>query len=169
MGFFKELGNAFGSGLKGFGGGGDEVQQLQLYTPQQQDFMSMILGGATPGMESGLSYLSQMLSGDEEAFSAFEDPYKRQFQEQTIPGLAERFASLDAQGSSAFGQALGGAGAGLSENLASLREGLKMQSISQLQGLSGLGLKQQFENLYKQDSGGSGADIAKIAMQLAMM
>ena len=132
----------------------EKKEQLPLFTPQQQEFMSSLLQQTQPGMQSGLQYLTSLLGGGEEAFSAFEAPLKRQFEEQTIPALAERFAGLDAQGSSAFGQALSQAGAGLTENLAALREGLKGQAITQLQGLTGMGLGQQFENLLRPATGG---------------
>lgn len=111
--------------------------------------MDSMMSGSQPGLESGMSYLSSILGGDETSAGAFEAPLMRQFQEQTVPELAERFASLDAQGSSAFGQSLGQAGAGLAENLAALREGLKMQAIQQLQGLGGMGLGQRFENILR--------------------
>jgi len=141
----------FGSFLFGEKG---EMQQAQMYTPEQQKFMDMILKGAGGGMGSGMDYLSSILSGDESAYSKFEAPLKRQYEEQTIPALAERFAGLDAQRSSAFGQSLGQAGAGLTENLAALRENLKMQALQQLQGMAGMGLEQRFENIYKQGSSG---------------
>lgn len=90
----------------------------------------------SPLYQSGSNYLQQLLSGSPEATSQFEAPYMRQFNEQTIPALAERFSSLGsgAQRSSAFQQALGQAGAGLSENLASLRGGMQMQGLGQALG-----------------------------------
>lgn len=138
----------------------DKIEQLPMFTPEQQAFLSKILGGSQEGIGSGMEYLTQLLSGDEGAFEAFEAPMKRQFEEETVPGLAERFAGLDAQGSSAFGQALGQAGAGLTENLAQLREGLKGQALSQLQGLAGMGLGQQFENILRPGTGGAFGELA---------
>jgi len=132
-----------------FKGTKDKWEQKQLFTPQQQAFMDAMMAGAQPGLESGLGYLSSLLGGGQEATQAFEAPLMRQFQEQTIPALAERFAGLDAQGSSAFGQSLGQAGAGLAENLAALREGLKMQAIGQLSQLGGMGLGQRYENILR--------------------
>lgn len=105
-------------------------QQQQLF---QQLLSGMFGGGQNPLFGAGQNYLQQLLGGGPEATAAFEAPYLRQFQEQTVPGLAERFAGLGsgAQSSSAFQQALGQAGAGLSENLASLRSGLQMQALPQ--------------------------------------
>ena len=60
----------------------------------------------------------------------------RQFNEQIVPGIAERFSGLGsgAQSSSAFQQALGGAGADLSERLGALRGGLQGQAANQALG-----------------------------------
>ena len=136
--------------------------------------------GQSPLFQQGSSYLQQLLSGSPESTQAFEAPYMRQFQEQTVPALAERFSGLGAgaQSSSAFQQALGQAGAGLSENLASLRGQLQLgglgqalnyaqQPISNYQGFAGMGLgtstkafapKQQpfWQQLIAQLSGGVG-------------
>lgn len=132
-----------------FGGKKGKVKQASKYTPQQILFMQNMLEGSQPGMLQGMDYLTKMISGDESAYAKFEKPYMTQFNQEIIPALAERFAGMDAQSSSAFGQALGGAGAGLMENLAALREGLRSQALSQLQGMSGIGLQQQFENYYQ--------------------
>ncbi len=129
-----------------FGGKKERMEKAPMFTPEQEAFLNQLLGGSQEGMSSGMEYLTNLLSGDTEAFEA---PLKRQFEEETIPGLAERFAGADAQESSAFGQALGQAGAGLTENLSQLREGLKGQALSQLQGLAGMGLGQRFENVLR--------------------
>jgi hypothetical protein len=137
-------------------------QQLSTLSKGQRGLLQQLLGSLqgqssniqqSPLYQQGSSYLSSLLSGSPEATAAFEAPYMRQFNEQIVPGLAERFSGLGAgaQSSSAFSQALGAAGAGLQENLASLREGLRgqaagqalgyaQQPISNLQGLAGLGL-----------------------------
>lgn len=107
----------------------------------------------SPLFQQGSSFLQNLLSGSPEATAAFEAPYMRQFNEQIVPALAERFSGLGsgAQSSSAFSQALGAAGSGLQENLASLRGqmqlgalpqalGYAQQPISNLQGFSQLGL-----------------------------
>ena len=110
----------------------------------------------SPLFQQGSGFLQQLLSGSPESTQAFEAPAMRQFNEQIIPGIAERFSGLGAgsQSSSAFQQALGQAGAGLSENLQALRSGLQLQGaqqglqyaqqpISNYQGLAGLGLGTQ--------------------------
>jgi hypothetical protein len=110
----------------------------------------------SPLFQQGGNFLQQLLSGSPEAFKSFEAPAMRQFNEQIIPGIAERFSGLGAgsQSSSAFQQALGQAGAGLSEQLQALRSGLQFgaipqalgyaqQPISNFQGMAGLGLGTQ--------------------------
>ena len=76
----------------------------------------------------------------------------RQFHQQTIPSLAERFSGAGAggQSSSAFGQQLGQAGAGLAENLGALRGNLQMQAASGLSNQMTSALQQRpFENLFR--------------------
>ena len=123
-----------------------DPMQRQLYGQQAEG-----LGGIQPQI---MSYLQQLLSGSPESSAAFEAPYKRQFEEQTVPALAERFAGAGALSSSGFQQALGQAGAGLSENLAALREGQRMQSISPIMQMIQNLLGQQTQAfLPKQPSG----------------
>lgn len=103
-------------------------------------------------------YLQNLLSGSPQSTSAFEAPAMRQFNEQIIPGLAERFSGLGAgsQSSSAFQQALGQAGAGLSENLQALRSGLQGGAAQQLLGLPSQFLGAGFQSpfAYMQTQGG---------------
>jgi hypothetical protein len=132
-----------------FFGKPDKEQKMSTVTPEQQAFMNMMLQMGGQGMGQGFDYFSQIMSDDPSATEAFEAPYLRQFQEQTIPNIAEQFSALDAQGSSAFGQTLSSAGAGLQENLAALRQGLKMQAMQQMQGMAGMGMGQQWENIFR--------------------
>ena len=104
----------------------------------QNQLLSMLQGQLAPGgtYGQGQSYLQNLLSGSPTATSAFEAPHMRQFQEQTLPGIAERFSGLGAgaQSSSAFQQQLGQAGASLQEQLASLRGGLQLGGLGQALG-----------------------------------
>lgn len=121
-----------------------KMQAMPTLAPEQQQLFSQLLGGLQGPMQSGLSNLGQLLSGDTEAYEA---PAMRQFQEQIVPGIAERFTGMGAgaQGSSAFGQQLGQAGAGLAENLAMQRAGLQQQGLSQLSGLFGQAMQPTFQ------------------------
>ena len=84
-----------------------------------------------PLFKQGQQYLGDLLSNKPGAFEAFEAPIKKQFYEEEVPQLAERFTKNDAQRSSAFQQAFARAGEDLSLKLASLREGLKSGAASQ--------------------------------------
>lgn len=139
--------------------------KISTVSRPQKAFLNQLLGQLSgqssniqqsPLFQQGTSFLQNLLSGSPESTAAFEAPAMRQFQEQIIPKLAERFSGMGAgaQSSSAFQQALGQAGAGLSENLQALRSGLQMQAlpsalgfaqqpISNLLGLGGLGLGTQ--------------------------
>lgn len=109
---------------------------VSTLNPQQQGLFNQQAGGLGSIQPQIMQYLQNLLSGSPEATAAFEAPYMRQFNEQIVPQLAERFAGLGATSSSGFQQALGQAGAGLSENLASLREGLRSGAAQQ--GMSGI-------------------------------
>lgn len=137
-------------------------QQLSTMSKGQSGLLKQLLGSLqgqstniqqSPLFQQGSSFLQSLLSGSPEATAAFEAPYMRQFNEQIIPQLAERFsgAGAGAQSSSAFQQALGQSGADLSERLAALKGNLGMQAagqglqyaqqpISNLQGFSQLAL-----------------------------
>jgi hypothetical protein len=84
-----------------------------------------------PLYKQSQNYISQLLTPGSEAQRAFEAPAMRQFNEQIVPGIAERFSGLGAQSSSAFGQTMGQAGSSLSERLASMRQSLAMGALPQ--------------------------------------
>ena len=140
----------------------EQMQQAPTMTVGQNDLLMQLLSGLSGGgegagggaMGQGMSYLQNLLSGDT---SQFEQPLMRQFNEQVVPGMAERFSGMGsgAQGSSAFGQQMGQAGAGLMEQLGSLRGGLQQQGLGQLSGLMGQGLgARSFENIFRPETSG---------------
>jgi hypothetical protein len=101
--------------------------------------MQLIQGGGglqnNPLFQSGQSHLQSLLSNEPGAFEAFEAPFKEQFEQEIVPGIAERFAGLGtgagSLNSSGLNNALAQAGKGLSTNLAGLRSGLQMQASQQ--------------------------------------
>ena len=104
-----------------------------------------------PTYQTGTDYLQSLMNQSPEAMKQFEAPYLRQFNEQTVPQLAEQFAGYGALGSSGFQNTLGQAGAGLQELLASLHgklgleasnQGLAYSQLPFQQALQGQGLKQ---------------------------
>ena len=99
----------------------------------------------SPVETAGGSFLQRLLNEPaEEQLRGFEAPYMRQFQEEIAPAIAERYAGQNAIRGSGFQNAMMGAGAGLAENLASLKGNLINQLIGQqLQGANvGLGYAQ---------------------------
>jgi hypothetical protein len=122
-------------------------KSISTLTSGQKKSLKQLLGSLggqptnimeSPLFQQGQGYLQNLLQGGPQATSAFEAPYLREFQQRTIPALAERFAGLGsgALSSSAFQQALGSAGAGLQEQLAALRSGLQMQALPQALGFA---------------------------------
>lgn len=125
-----------------------KTRQLPTMSPEQMDFfrnfLSQLGGAGAGGFGESMDYLRGLVSGDPESMRAFEAPYLRQFQEQTVPALTERLTGLGAGGGRASGaaQVLGQAGQSLQEKLASLRAGLQGQAAQQLMGtyMQGAGL-----------------------------
>lgn len=98
-----------------------------------------------PGYQQGNEWLMNLFN-DPNFFNAFEAPLQRQFQEQTIPDLANRFASQGSGGSlgsTGFRNQLAREGSNLSTNIAALRGNMQQQAIPQLLGYS----QQPFQNL----------------------
>lgn len=165
-------GGALIGGLSGlFSGGKDKVRQIPTQTKEQQEYLKNVLGqlqqgGIGQNYGQANDYLSQMLSGDPEAYARFAAPHMTQFEQQTVPMLAERFAGMTGPfgkptDSSGFGQALSGAGGQLQSNLAGLYAQLQQQAAQQALGqynyLSGLGLgTQAFQPMYQPGTPGFG-------------
>ncbi len=133
-----------------------ETTILPKFTPEQEQFRQRLLGQAGNQLQNpqqqfnaqpGIQQLMQLLTGqlgqqgrptDTSGFNPIEAHATRQFNTQTIPGLAERFQAMGGQGtgnSSAFQGALGQAGSDLQSGLASLRSqyGIQQQGLNQRQ------------------------------------
>ncbi|MGD8326448.1 MAG: hypothetical protein PVF65_05995 [Sphingomonadales bacterium] len=136
------LGNPFGKKQK--------TQEFRRFSPQQESVLNQLLGGAQQQLPSGLDFLQNILGQSPEAMQAYEAPALRQFQEQILPMIAERFTGgygSGSQRSSAFGQQLGQQGAALAEKLQAQRAGLGFDALSQLQNLLGYGLTPRTERV----------------------
>ncbi len=144
----------FMSYLFGDRGGFDQVSR---FTPQQQSLFNNFLPGLGQAQNSGLEYIRKLLSGEPGAFDEFEAPLMRQYNQEIVPGLAERFAGMGsggAQNSSAFQQTLGQSGQELMERLGALRGNLRNNALGQLQGFTQQGLQPTFESVYRQPTQG---------------
>lgn len=130
----------------------EKTQEFRRFDPQQEQVLNQLLGGGQQLLPSGFEFLQNLLSQDPSQMQAFERPALRQFEEQIIPGIAERFTGRFGTGSmrsSAFGQQLGQAGAGLAEKLQAQRGGLGMQALSQLRAMLSPGLGQRTDTVFR--------------------
>ncbi len=133
------------------------MQKESLLNPQQEGLNQQLLGGLGQPTGSGLEWLNMLMSQDPQAMQQFQAPMMRQFEQQTVPMIAERFAGMGSHGassSSAMQQTMGQAGKELSESLGALRGNIGMQAMSQLQSLLGQSMRPTFENIYMQPTKG---------------
>src|SRR6266404_1884571 len=135
-------------------GSPEEHERVSTLRPEQEPLFRQLqaaLQGQGAGGAFGQSadYYRGLLGNNSQDFNSFAAPEMRQFNEQTIPGLAEQFAGFGGSGSldgSGFRNAAINAGTDLSERLGAIRAQLRQQGA---QGLSGLG--QQGLGNYSQD------------------
>jgi hypothetical protein len=138
-------------------GSGDKMNKVPTMSKPQQALLSQLMqmispqGGLGQGAQQGVNLQQQLMDPSSQAVDQFAQPYMNQFNQQTIPGLAERFAGMGAMGgglsSSGFGQSLSAAGGNLQNQLAQLKAGLGQnaaQSLMQQYGqMTGMGLNAQ--------------------------
>lgn len=124
--------------------GSDKFKQQNAFSPQQMGLHQGMGGTLQNSGAYGQAFgnLQNMLDPSDEGYDRFTQPYMDQFNEQTLPMLAERFAGRGALSSSAFGQSLSSAGAGLQNSLASLKAGLQQKAGNDIFG--------QYENFLGQ-------------------
>jgi hypothetical protein len=140
----------------------ERMQQVPTISPQQQQLFSQLLGGLGGQLGGGMDVISQMLGGQQPFLEQLQEPALRQFREQTIPGIAERFTGQfgpGGQASSAFQQQLAGAGTGLAERLAGQRAelgmGAQQTGLQALMSLLGTGLgARPFETMFRPETQG---------------
>lgn len=124
----------------------ERTQQFQNFTPQQQNLQNQSIGQALSLLQNPGSNLS--------GFQPIEQQARTNFEQKTIPGLAERFSALNGQRSSAFQGALGSAASEFEQGLGALKSqyGLQSQGLQNqlLNQLLGYGLKPSFENVHFQ-------------------
>ena len=132
-------GGMFGKQLGGFlGGAPGRIQQTPTMTQGQ-------MGAQNQALQMALQGLQNPYSG----FDPIERRELQRYQQETVPGLAERFTAMGGgQHSSAFEQAMRGGGIDLGNQLAALRSQYGLQQQGQMQNLLGMGLQPQFENTY---------------------
>ena len=164
-------GSSLGGGMAALGGnqgGNGGGQGYGLAGGPPEDWWSgqpaHVLQTPLYGNEQGAAFqqaLRQALQGLSQNQSNFGDianQARANFNEQTIPSIAERFTSLGAGNgrSSAFGNQLGSAAANFETGLAGQQSQHNMQQFQQLLQLLGIGLTPQFENTYSAGKEGFG-------------
>jgi len=145
----------------------DTMTQQSTLNPQQQRLQAQDLRNTQKlgkgGYKNAMSLLEQYMNPESDVYKNFEKPYMTQFNEQILPGIAERFGGANAMGSglstSGFGQSLGAAGANLQAQLAQMKQQFQRQSINDLLNqynqLSNQSLNaKSFENTYQPGSTG---------------
>lgn len=147
-------GSALLGGRKGLLGTPGELRKLPQYSEAQQNVLNQLLGQSEDQLMGGFGFLGDILGQSPEAMQRFQAPAMRQFREEIIPDIAQRFGEQGALRSSGFQQTLGQAGERLGEQLASQRSQLGFEGLGQLQNLLGMGLTPQFN--YQQIPGAPG-------------
>lgn len=150
------LSGFLGSKSSKWGGSQGRFKKIETLSNRQKSALHDILNhperrfdfaSQQPLYKSGVQYLQNILGQDPETMKQFEAPIMRQFNEQIVPQLSERFAGLGAGSSSAFNQTMGQAGADLSERLAALRSNLAMQALPMASMYSQMPFDEQFKVL----------------------
>jgi hypothetical protein len=112
------------------------------YTKQQMSNFGQYGKMGMQGLQTG-----QMPGGV--SFEPLAQQAMTQFNTQTIPSIASRFAGMgDTRNSSAFQSALGNAGAGLQENLAAMHSQYNMGMMPYLMQLLQMGQTPMYEQQY---------------------
>lgn len=132
-------------------GSGPQSEQVQRFTPQQISALNQLL-------QSGLGGLSGQLG---HGYEPIAQQARTQFQQNTIPSIAERFTSMGGQRSSAFPQILGQAGANLEQGLAADQAQFGLQERNQLLNMLQIGLMPQFDTIQYEGAPGILPSIAQ--------
>lgn len=127
-----------------------KTKQIPTMDAGQQQIMKMIeqalSGGGIFGQnapyQQGMGYLQDLYSQSPQAFARMQEPYMKNFQQQVVPGIAERFSAAGGRNSSAFNQAMGQAGANLESNLGGMFEQMRGANLGNLMNMSNLPFNQ---------------------------
>jgi len=120
-----EKSSSFSSGQQG--GIDDILQSIKAMQGGAQDITQ------NQNYQQGGQWLNSLFN-DPEFFKNFEAPLQRNFEENTVPDLANRFASQGSGGSlgsTGFRNQLAREGSNLHTNIAALRGGMQQQGVNQ--------------------------------------
>lgn len=126
-----------------FGGTPEEFSQFSKMSPQQQSIMEYLLNLGAFGLNNPQSQY--------EGFEPIAQQATNQFNQQTVPNLAERFTSMgnSSLSSPLFASQLGQAGAGLQSDLAAQRAQYGQQNFGNIMSMLQLGLNPYAENIHR--------------------
>lgn len=150
-----------------FGSPERNYQQSTLGREQQPLYNQLLSSsqgrGAGGAFGQSADYYRDLLSNDSADFDAFAAPEMRRYNEQTIPDLAEQFASMGSGGlsSSGFRNAAVSAGSDLGERLGAIRAGLRQNAAQGLSSIGQMGLGNYNENIHRPQTFGLVGGIAE--------
>ncbi len=160
-------------GLKKSGGGssGNTGPKVSLMTPQQSALMEAL---SKLGMQSAQEMYPRIMGDPYAGFAPIETRAREQFQQHTVPTLAERFTNMrNPSDNAGFMSLIGSAGAGLDTDLAAQRALYGQQMLGQqqhfLSTLLGQAGRPQFEPIYKQRGPNAWSTIGGALMGAAPM
>lgn len=133
-------------------GGKDKIKQVSTQTPDQQQLMQLILEGLT----SGEGPLGELFSFNPEEFDkGVTQPALKNFQENILPQLQEKYIAGNQSLGSGMRNAELKAGTDLQSKLAELMYQAKQgQQQNKLSGINQVLGNKGFENVYKQGKTG---------------
>lgn len=102
-------------------------KQYSTLNPEQRNLLSPLYSGLQGNNQQFSDILSQLLNYEPEGLEDMQAPALRQFEEEVVPSILERFAGSNSRASSGLNQALSGAGKNLTTDLASMRAQLLQQ------------------------------------------
>ena len=137
-------------------GSGPKTQREAIYNPEQMAALQQLTGYQRQTAPQVVDFLQNLISGQQGA-DAFKPVALREFQQETIPGLAEEFTALLGEGglrSGGYEGALANAQAGLAERLALHEQERQMQqnqlglsASAQLANYLSPGFNQQYQEV----------------------
>ena len=166
--FGDDKGAKTNSGTNAFGARNDSLARLPAGTPEMEALhkanlaKAMGMGEEGGGYQQAQDYYNRLLGPNyQQGLEEFSEPYLKQFQEQIIPRVGERYAGMNALSSSGFQQALGGASEDLQSQLAQMFSQYRAQAAQAQTGqynqLTQTGLNYNPFVYHQEDKKGLGA------------
>lgn len=121
-----------------FTGTPGQMTQAPLLTEQQQGAQNWALKNAQQGLGQAFN------------FQPIAEAAQNRFNQQTLPSISERFASMGAQRGSGYNQAVANAQRDLQMELAAQQQKFGLESQKNWADILGMGLKPSFENVWQE-------------------